>query len=68
MTNQDLFTKNVVLSKKTDNIVGYVIDKYNLGERGYSIALRMIADQWAEQNMPQPQSEPTQEQMIERLR
>jgi len=68
MLNEDFFTKNVVLSKQSDMIIMYLVNRLQLGERGYSGALRMIVEEWGKANLPNPDSEPTKKQVIERLR
>jgi len=64
MQNDDFFTKNVVLSKQSDMIINYLVGKLQLGERGYSGALRMIVEEWGKANLPNPDSEPSMEQVI----
>ena len=68
MSNNDLIIKKVVLTPEVDQIINYRVKSHSLGERGYSAALRMIVLEWGQEHMPNPESEPTQELTIERLR
>ena len=46
--NGDLPRKLVKLDRRTDDIVRALVYRLDLGERGYSAALRMIIREWAE--------------------